>query len=220
MSTTERRRSVDLTAMAAEFRRHPSPWLIGGVFIGALVARVLAGDWQWTDALVPVIALAVFPLVEWVIHVVILHWRPRHVVGMTVDSLLARKHRAHHADPRDVSLIFIPWQTLLWLLPVLVAIAVLAFPRIGLGLTFLLTVSALGMVYEWTHFLIHTDYKPRSATYRSVWRHHRHHHYRNEHYWFTVTTRGTADRLLGTEPDADEVPVSATARNLHAASGQ
>ena len=218
MTSTRVRRDVTLRDAADEFRRHPTPWMIGGVLVAATAARIAVGDWQWTDALVPVVALAVFPFVEWVIHVSILHWRPRRVLGVTADSLLARKHREHHADPRDVPLVFIPWQTLVWLLPTLVAIAVFAFGRLGLGLTFLVTVAALGMVYEWTHFLVHSDYKPRSRSYRAVWRNHRHHHFKNEHYWFTVTTSGTADRVLGTCPDPADVPTSPTARSLHATS--
>lgn len=211
---------VTLRSATAEFVRHPSPWLIGGLLVTAAVSRIAVGDWQLTDVLVPVVALAAFPFVEWVIHVAVLHWRPRRVLGVTVDSLLARKHREHHANPRDVPLVFIPWQTLAWLLPALVVVAAFAFPRIGLGLTYLVTVASLGLVYEWTHFLIHSDHRPRSRLYRAVWRNHRHHHFKNEHYWFTVTTSGTADRVLGTDPDPGAVPTSPTARNLHAASGQ
>ena len=48
-----------------------------------------------------------------------------------------------------------------------------------------------------------------------MWRNHRLHHYKNEHYWFTVTTAGTADRLFGTYPDPATVPTSPTAKNLH-----
>ena len=65
-----------------------------------------------------------FPLVEWLIHVFILHWRPRRIAGVEVDSLLARDHRRHHADPRDVPLVFIPWRALLWV----VALPGLALP--------------------------------------------------------------------------------------------
>ncbi|NKX91536.1 sterol desaturase family protein [Nocardia coubleae] len=210
------RRSVSLGAAAREFLRHPSPWMIGAVLIVALVARVLVGDWQLTDALVPIVILAAFPVIEWVIHVTVLHWRPKHLGPITLDSELARKHRAHHTDPRDVPLIFIPPKSLLLTIVALVAIALLAFPRLGLGLTFLLTITVLGLLYEWTHYLIHTDYKPKHAAYRAIWRNHRHHHYKNEHYWFTVTTTGTADRLLGTAPDPATTPTSPTARNLHA----
>ena len=42
------------------------------------------------------------------------------------------------------------------------------------------------------------------------------HHYKNEHYWFTVTSSGTADRVLGTYPDLATVATSPTAKNLHA----
>lgn len=198
------------------FLRHPSPWLIGGTLLLALAARLAVGDWRLSDAVLPVVMLAAFPFFEWAVHVCVLHWKPRRVAGMTVDPLLARKHREHHADPRDVPLVFIPWQALLWLLPGYAAIALLAFPRLGLGLTFLVGVGALGFGYEWTHYLIHSDYKPRSAAYRAIWRNHRLHHYKNEHYWFTVTSAGTADRVLGTYPDPATVASSPTVKALHA----
>jgi len=159
--------------------------------------------------------LAAFPFFEWVVHVCVLHWRPRQVGSLTIDPLLSRKHRAHHVDPRDVPLVFIPWQTHLWLLPVILAIGLLLFPRTALGLTFMTMVGLLGLGYEWTHYLIHSDYRPRSRLYRAVWRNHRLHHYKNEHYWFTVTTSGTADRVLGTHPDPRQVKKSPTARALH-----
>ncbi|BBY47420.1 fatty acid hydroxylase [Mycolicibacterium arabiense] len=211
------RRAFTLSDAVAEFGRHPSPWMIGAVLTGALAARGVVGDWRVTDAVVPLAMLAVFPFFEWLVHVFVLHWRPRRVGAVTVDSLLARKHREHHVDPRNVPLIFIPWRALLWVLPLASAIAVFAFPRISLGLTFLVFLAILGLAYEWCHYLIHSDYKPKSALYRAVWRNHRHHHFKNEHYWFTVTTTGTADRVLGTYPDPAAVPASPTAKNLHGA---
>jgi Fatty acid hydroxylase len=212
-----RRRDIGLAAVAQNYAGHPSPWLIGIFLCAALVARLAVGDWRTSDLILPAVMLALFPFFEWVVHTSILHWRPKRVAGLTVDPLLARKHREHHADPRDIPLIFIPWQALLWLLPVYAAIGLLAFPRVGLGLTFLVVVGALGSAYEWTHYLIHSDYRPRTRLYKAIWRNHRLHHYRNEHYWFTVTTSGTADRLLGTYPHPQGVKPSPTAKNLHAA---
>ncbi|WP_054811575.1 sterol desaturase family protein [Nocardia arizonensis] len=209
------RRGFGLTDALREFRRHPSPWMIATVLALTLAARIAVGDWQISDALLPLIALAVFPVFEWVVHVMVLHWRPKRVGPVTLDSELARKHRAHHSDPRDIPLIFIPTRSLVVIIAVLPVIAAFAFPRIGLGLTFLLTVTVLGLGYEWTHYLIHSDYKPKRALYRAVWKNHRHHHYKNEHYWFTVTSSGTADRLFGTHPDPATTPTSPTARQLH-----
>ena len=216
--TLHRRQSRLMTLGQAfkAFVAHPSPWMLSALLVGSGLARAVAADWHWTDALVPVVMLAMFPVVEWVIHVFVLHWRPRRVGGVKLDSLLARKHREHHADPRDVPLVFIPWQVLARGLPVYVVIALLAFPRLGLALTFLTFQGVLGLSYEWIHYLIHSDYKPRTRAYRAVWRNHRLHHYKNENYWFTVTSAGTADRLFRTYPDPGSVSSSATVKALHA----
>ena len=137
--TTERtaRKGFTLRDAGREFWKHPSPWMIGATLASALTARIVVGDWQLTDALVPVVMLALFPFFEWAVHVFILHWRPKPVGSLTIDPLLAREHRRHHVDPRNIPLIFIPWKALLWATPLAVAIALLAFPRLGLGLTFL-----------------------------------------------------------------------------------
>ncbi|MBV8928810.1 MAG: sterol desaturase family protein [Mycobacteriaceae bacterium] len=215
-NSTDGRKAVTLTEAWREFWHYPSPWMIGATLVAALAARVVAGDWQVSDAVVPAVMLVAFPFFEWTIHVFVLHWRPKRAGRLTIDPLLAREHRRHHADPRDVALIFIPWKALLWMLPLTMAIALLGFPRPSMGLTYLVVVAMLGLGYEWTHYLIHSAYKPKTRVYKAVWRNHRHHHYKNEHYWFTVTSSGTADRVLRTHPDPATVATSPTAKNLHA----
>ena len=212
---TTRRRSLTLGQAWSEFVKHPSPYLIGSFLLGSVVARVAVGGGAWWELLIPVGLIALFPVIEWVIHVAILHWRPRTIGPVTLDSLLARDHRAHHADPRDLPLVFIPWRALLWLLPLYIVEAWLFTPTTSSMLTLLVSVYAIMAGYEWTHYLVHSDYRPKSAWYRSVWRNHRLHHYKNEHYWFTVTSAGTADRLFGTYPDPTTIEKSATATNLH-----
>lgn len=198
------------------FWRHPSPWIMSAALVLGLAARLLlGGGWHAADAWVPLALVASFPFVEWVVHVVVLHHKPVEVRGRLLDTRLARDHRAHHADPRDLPLVFIPTPTYLWLVPVLLGVALLGFDRLGLGLTWFAGVAAIGVVYEWTHYLIHSDYRPASRPYRAIWRNHRLHHYKNEHYWFTVTTAGTSDRLLGTAPDPSTVATSPTAKDLH-----
>jgi hypothetical protein len=214
--TGSRRTSLSLGDAWRAFLRHPSPWMLGTALVGSVVARAVVGDFRWTDAVVPVVLVAAFPFIEWLIHVFVLHWRPRRLGPVELDSLLARKHREHHADPRDIPLVFIPWKALAWLIPAYVVVAVLAFPRLGLALTFLVSAAVLACLYEWTHYLVHSDYRPRSKVYRAIWRNHRLHHYKNEHYWFGVTTPGTADRLLRTYPEPNEVESSPTVRALHA----
>ncbi|WP_293357828.1 sterol desaturase family protein [Mycolicibacterium sp.] len=208
---------MTLTDAAREFWRHPTPWLLAGALIAAVAARIALGDWQWSDAVLPLVVLAVFPFVEWMIHVFILHWRPRRIGRVMVDPVLARKHREHHINPRIVKLIFIPLQSLFGAFVAIMIVGLVLIPRTALGVTFLVTVFAIGMVYEWTHYLVHTDYKAKHAFYRTIYRNHRLHHFKNEHYWYAVTSPGIADRVLGTYPDPQSVPNSPTAKNLYAA---
>jgi sterol desaturase/sphingolipid hydroxylase (fatty acid hydroxylase superfamily) len=206
------RRSLPLSAAAREFTRHLTPWLLAAAVVGTWSWRALTGGLGWADLAVVAAYLALFPLIEWVLHTSLLHWRPRALGPVTIDPLVARKHREHHADPDDLELIFIPRSALLTA-GVVVAVIAWLLPA-PLDATFAAVAVSLGLVYEWVHYLVHTDYRPRSAAYRAIWRHHRLHHYKNENYWFTVTTTNTADRLLGTQPAANEVPTSATARDL------
>ena len=214
--TGSRRTSQGLGQAWSAFWRHPSPWLIGAFLAGSIAYRATLHSFTWPELIAPVALVVLFPVIEWVIHVGILHWRPRRVGGVPVDSLLARKHRAHHADPRVLPLVFIPWQVELWLLPSYVVLGLFAFPGVTIGPTLLVAVGALMFSYEWVHYLVHSDYRPRSRAFRAVWRNHRLHHYKNEHYWFTVTSSGTADRLFGTYPDVSSVRRSKTVRDLHA----
>ena len=211
-----RRQSLTLKSAWTEFWRHPSPWLISGFLIASITARILEGGGSLWDLALPAGLVLLFPVIEWCIHVAILHWRPRSLGPVRIDSRLARDHRAHHADPRDLPLVFIPWPALVWLLPAYVLVAWLALPTWSSALTLLVSVYGIKLGYEWTHYLVHSDYRPRSRWYRAVWRNHRLHHYKNEHYWFTVTSAGTADRLFGTYPaDPGAVPTSPTVKRLH-----
>ncbi len=210
-------RSPSLGEVFRTFVRNPSPWIIGTFLVASVVLRIVVGDVRISDALLLVGLLAVQPLVEWVIHITVLHWRPRQWRGRTVDFLLSRKHREHHADPKAPELVYIPWPVLVWLVPLEVLAAVVLFPRAGLGATYLVTVAVVGALYEWTHFLVHSDYRPQGSLYRGIWRHHRLHHFKNEHYWLAIS-QTWPDRLLRTSPDVREVETSPTVRDLHATS--
>ena len=212
-------RGVTLGQAAREFWRHPTPWMILTLVVGAVAARIAVGGLALRDLWAPLVLALLFPFVEWVIHVFILHWRPRKLGRVTVDTLVARDHRRHHANPREIDLVFIPTPTLPWLIAAIVAlplgIGALVGAPVSATLSFIVVESLILMGYEWTHYLVHTDYKPRHRFYKAVWRNHRLHHFKNEHYWFSVTTSGTSDRVLRTYPDPAAVETSPTAKNLH-----
>jgi hypothetical protein len=143
----------------------------------------------------------------------VLHWKPRRVLGRVLDFRVPRKHRAHHADPTDLSLVFIPLHSYLYTLPGVLALWWAVMPDAARALTGIAAHFALALHYEWVHFLVHTRWRPRWRPYRALWRNHRLHHYKNERYWFGVTRLG-ADRWLRTAPERDAVETSPTCRTL------
>jgi len=198
-----------------EFVRHFSPRLLLA-FVGvSLVVRLIVSEWRWSDLLVVGAVLALQPFLEWVLHVTLLHDRPHEIAGRTFDTVAAQDHRKHHADPRDIPLTFIARRWVIYLVLSVVVVAAALWWLIGSGTaaTFLLVASCVALAYEWTHYLIHTDVPPKSWYYRKIHAAHRLHHYRNEQYWFGVTSN-VGDMALGTYPDKDAVPVSPTAKAL------
>jgi hypothetical protein len=195
------------------FFAHGSPRVLSAALVAAAAARLALGGWSGWDLAPPLVILAVWPLQEWAIHVGILHWRPRRLGRWTLDFQVPREHRAHHAAPGELRLVFIPIQSFFYSLPLLGALAFALCPTPALAATALVAYLALALHYEWIHFLIHTRVWPRSRLYQALWRGHRLHHFKNEHYWYGVTRRG-GDRWLGTDPDPRAVPTSPTARQL------
>jgi hypothetical protein len=202
---------MTLREAGAEFARYPSPRLLAGEALVLLVVRLLWPGWSLADAVVVLALLAANPFVEWLIHVYVLHCPAD---GGRLDRAAGYSHRRHHEEPRDLRFQFIHPYTIYGAMG-LNALLVLAF-RTPAAVTGVLFATVLTLVYEWVHFLIHTDYAPRHAVYRRLHRAHRLHHFRNERYWLGVTTR-TGDRVLGTNPRKEDVEVSPTAKTALAA---
>jgi sterol desaturase/sphingolipid hydroxylase (fatty acid hydroxylase superfamily) len=206
-----------------EFGVNRSPRLIASGAAVMAAARLLLGGFSWRDAVAVAAMLIVYPFGEWAIHVYLLHLRPFRLGARRVDLPTARAHREHHEQPNDLGLVLLgPAEAaalLLLAVPLTPAvagalIAALAQPvPFGALVTATLTGYALVGAYEWTHFLIHTGYQPRSHYYRSIWRAHRLHHFKNERYWHGVTNT-VSDRVLGTFPHQRDVRRSYTARTL------
>lgn len=197
-----------------EFAQHPTPRLLAVELLVLMTARVVVARWSWTDAVVAAALIAFQPFSEWLIHVFILHCPAD---GRLRDRLAGYSHRRHHEDPRDLRFQFIHPRVLYGGI-VVNALIVLAF-RTPAAVTGVLTALVLTSVYEWVHFLIHTDYAPEHELYRRLHRAHRLHHYRNENYWLGVTAR-TGDRVLRTNPRKEDVEISPTAKTALARRGE
>jgi hypothetical protein len=226
MSATKARYGPEIKTLAEarrDFFHRPSPYVIGSGIVALAAIRVALGDFSWRDAVAVAAMLAVYPFGEWAIHVYLLHMPKFKLRGRVVEALPAKNHREHHEEPNDLSQLLLETRELAALLllsvpftvGLLAGIVTLVFgaPPIGALVSAALTGYCCVFVYEWTHFLIHTAVRPRSRFYRQVWRNHRLHHFKNEHYWHGIT-QNWSDRILGTNPGQSEVPRSKTARTL------
>jgi hypothetical protein len=203
--------STTLPPLLGLFFRFLSPWLLLVSLLVAVGWRVYVGAWSWWDLAVVGAITGYWPLHEWLIHVFMLHARPKKIGSFTFDIHVAKVHRQHHEDPWDIDLVFVPLSTylllpLIWLGPLMLA------PR-PLALSGLVWYFALSLNYEWIHYLTHTRYAPRGKLYKRLWTNHRLHHFKNEHYWYGVTML-SADRPLRTAPEPSTTPLSPTCRSI------
>ena len=200
------------------FARRDSPRVFVGATVATAAARGALGRWGKRDAAAVSAVVASRPVAEWLIHRFVLHARPALVHDHVVD--LGAAHRRHHRDPADVDFVLVAPRyarqyVVLWA-GIAGALAV-ARPgrrrRLRPALSGLTAAYASLVAYEWTHFLIHTAWRPRHRWLRQRRAQHRRHHFRNEHYWFGVTT-SAGDHLFRTAPSPASVAPSATARTL------
>ena len=208
-----------------EFRANRSPWIIGAAIVVAAGVRIAMGGFSWRDAVAAaamLVDLSVrrvgdprLPAAHAAVQVPRAQRRPADVEGAPRAPQGADRPRADPARPRRGR-----WRCCWLAVPHgrrCVGAARLADRRARCrGARWsraLLAGYVLVGVYEWTHFLIHTAYRPRSRYYRSIWRTHRLHHFKNEHYWHGITNT-VADRVLGTLPDQRAIERSRTARDL------
>ncbi|MDP9139164.1 MAG: hypothetical protein M3O62_00030, partial [Pseudomonadota bacterium] len=125
----------DAATALGVFWKHPSTLLIVSFVVLFAAARLAVGGWSWVDAAIALALVAYFPINEWLIHVVMLHYRPRKIFGRTIDFYLPVTHRRHHADPWNLKWVFIPRHVHAWTLPAMALILWLGWPVKELVLT-------------------------------------------------------------------------------------
>ncbi len=199
------------------FFSYTSPRVLLVLVTLALAARLYLGQYRLLDLGIALAIFAYWPINEWLIHVLILHHKPRTVLGRRWDYFVAHKHRKHHRDPWHLPLVFIPEHIFPLSIPALVGLSWLVTPDLSTAATFLLVYLAFSLHYEWVHYLAHIAWCPSLSYYQRRVREHRLHHFRNEKYWWGVSL-GMGDRLFGTYGTHDSVPKSDTTGTLGIAS--
>ena len=181
---------TSLRTAARTFARFGSPRAILAGFALALVVRAIAAvmnglgtGWSIWDLVAVAIVVALVPFVEWFIHLLVLHSKPRSVRGITIDPGVG--HREHHLEPASLNFVLLrPLEASLFqLINAGVVVAVVGGPLWLLGVPVtgpiltgvVMAVAGLGH-YEWSHYLFHTAYRPKTRYYRRLKSNHRLHH--------------------------------------------
>eukprot|EP00898_Chlorokybus_atmophyticus_P005554 jgi/Chlat1/59/Chrsp1S03111 len=178
------------------------------IAVGVMILATLRSRWQicLQDAVVSLCVGGFWMLQEWFVHRWLLH---------SVASWAGRDiHAGHHALPYfHVSLdgpeVVVP---MMFLSAGLAAASVVMGASASLAITGLVSYWAMGLVYEWTHYLCHTRVPLTSGIAKAVKRNHMLHHCRNEDHWMSFTCP-PLDHLFGTAPsDPSLVPVNLSLR--------
>jgi hypothetical protein len=203
---------IRLLSVARQFLRLDCPRLLTILVAMAWAVRLTVGQWTAWDALAGLGIVAFWPIQEWIIHVFLLHLKPFSWYGWRIDPIVARNHRNHHLNPWHAELGITPAHIIWFYLSALPAAWLLMLPA-PVALTGIAVYFSLVLNYEWIHYLIHTSSAPKSRISKRLWRNHRLHHFKNEHFWYGVTML-TGDRLLQTQPPANKTPRSETCLTL------
>lgn len=191
----------------------PSPNMLVILLATFWTLRISLANWSLWDAAAAAVILALWPLKEWCIHVFILHLKPVNILGRTVHLASAAAHHQHHEAPYDLTKVtMLPRQVFSGLILNMVIWFGL-MPTTELALTGLATTLTLALNYEWTHFYIHTSYRPKLKFMRNLRKNHLLHHFRNEQHWYGVSRLG-GDWLLGTGGEKQDVPKSEHCKTL------
>lgn len=216
--------SPSLASTARRFCSYRSPQVLltGLLFLCSVrLASSRVTGWHRNDLLAMACVAALVPFVEWIVHKVILHAKPRTIRSIRID--LGEGHRDHHRFPNEPARAVLRGPDAATFLGINIAIAVFvvltftAFiggPALGPSLSSAVA-AGLGLLhYEWSHYLFHSKYQPRTRYYARLKRNHRLHHWRNENYWLGITSN-IGDRALRTLPATkSDVAKSPTTRTL------
>lgn len=180
------------------------------LFIG-MVSFVLIKGLTWLLAIYFVIGLVGYMFIEYITHRFLFHLK-------TPDNpyllkFLKRIHYDHHKDPNDLKLLFLPlWYTIPNLLTAGIIFFFLESTLIG-TLSFVSGTILMLLIYEWKHYVAHRPIKPRTKFGIWVKKLHLLHHFKNENYWYGVSTP-FVDVIFRTLKDEKTVETSQSARDL------
>ncbi|WP_456276121.1 sterol desaturase family protein [Bacillus sp. AK128] len=193
-----------------EFFSFHDIWIISTlIFVAFVILLPHALNVQvWFGILIGII---LYIISEYLTHRFFFHMKaPKNQLFLT---FMKRIHYDHHEDPNDLKLLFLPiWYSIPQLF-ILVAITTALTGSLIFGISVFTGAIIMMTYYEWTHYIAHRPYQPKTPWGKWMKKLHLLHHYKNEQYWYGVTNP-SLDYLFGTMKNGKDVHKSATAKKL------
>lgn len=193
-----------------EFLLFPDITILLILIVASIGFQVWAGL-TWGVLAVFAFGLLTFMFSEYLTHRFVFHLKPPK--NPFLLKMLKRLHYDHHTDPNDLHLLFLPLWYSLPNLSVLAIIFYLIAGSWGLTLAFASGLMMMLFLYEWKHYVAHRPIKPRTRFGKWVKKTHILHHFKNENFWYGVSTP-FVDVLFGTLKNEKDVETSKTAKDL------
>lgn len=193
-----------------EFFFFPDISILMALILSGAGFSILRGPSMFT-ALFFLVGMITFAFSEYMTHRFFFHLKaPKNPLFL---KFMKRIHYDHHSDPNDLKLLFLPlWYSLpnFFVLSLLFS---LLTNNLDFTLAFGTGLMSMLLVYEWKHYVAHRPIKPKTKFGRWVKKVHILHHYKNENFWYGVSTP-FADYLFGTFKNEKDVETSKTAKEL------
>lgn len=193
-----------------EFLLFPDITILLILIVASIGFQVWAGL-TWGVLAVFAFGMLTFMFSEYLTHRFVFHLKPPK--NPFLLKMLKRLHYDHHTDPNDLHLLFLPLWYSLPNLSVLAIIFYLIAGSWGLTLAFASGLMMMLFLYEWKHYVAHRPIKPRTRFGKWVKKTHILHHFKNENFWYGVSTP-FVDVLFGTLKNEKDVETSKTAKDL------
>ena len=188
-----------LGGLLARFAGEPTARILVPAIVGGLVLRSRLGRLRAPDVAAVAALVGAESATEWVLHRHLLHRRSVTFGGRTIALHPGEAHARHHQRPDDPTTVPIGPVGISVALAGVAAVSVPPGPAHPVRVTTGVTALALLLTYEWTHFLIHSEHRPRRPRFDRVRRAHLAHHHDDAGTWYGITGHGF-DRLVGTAP--------------------
>jgi hypothetical protein len=189
--------------------------MIASVVVIVTLIRLLLGRFSRWEMGLGAVVIVVWIFQEWAMHRYLLHMKPLNLLGKRIYPSFARRHRQHHDKPWVPETMFPRPYSVIRATLLLVMFWIIVTPTPALAATGMGVYSIMALLFEWSHFLSHAAYRPRSRFCSILFASHWHHHFTSERYWYSFTLP-FVDSLLGTGPDPKSIAVSPALRALEA----